>query len=60
MSRLRGEADNDTDHEREVYLPPAGLRDLYGLTRAEAEVAIRILKGHGLQNVTGEFRIRLF
>lgn len=47
------------DHERETHLPPAGLRELYGLTAAEAEVALRILRGHGLQYAANELGVSL-
>jgi len=47
------------DHEREAYLPPADLQDVYDLTPAEAEVAARVLRGHGLQYVADELRVTL-
>jgi DNA-binding CsgD family transcriptional regulator len=47
------------DHGREAHLPPADLRDLYNLTPAEAEVALQVLRGHGLQSVADELRVSL-
>jgi DNA-binding CsgD family transcriptional regulator len=47
------------DHEREAHLPPADLQEVYDLTPAEAEVAVRVLRGHGLQYVAGELRVSL-
>jgi DNA-binding CsgD family transcriptional regulator len=47
------------DHEREVHLPAADLQEVYDLTRAEAEVAIRVLRGHGLQYGADELRVTL-
>lgn len=47
------------DCEREAHLPPADLQELYDLTAAEAEVAIRVLKGHGLQFVANELHVSL-
>jgi DNA-binding CsgD family transcriptional regulator len=47
------------DHERETHLPSACLRELFDLTTAEAEVALRVLRGHGLQNVADELRVTL-
>ncbi|MGQ0446593.1 MAG: helix-turn-helix transcriptional regulator, partial [Beijerinckiaceae bacterium] len=48
-----------SDHEREAYLPPSCLRELFGLTPAEAEVALLVLRGHGLQCVANELRVTL-
>lgn len=47
------------DHSREAHLPPTALRDLYNLTPAEAEVALCVLRGHGLQAVADELRVTL-
>jgi DNA-binding CsgD family transcriptional regulator len=47
------------DSEREVRLPRGDLRDLYGLTAAEADVAIRVLEGHGLQFAAQDLHIGL-
>jgi len=47
------------DHGREANLPPDDLQDLYNLTPAEAEVALRVLRGHGLQSVADELRVSL-
>ncbi|MBY6240264.1 hypothetical protein [Methylosinus sp. Sm6] len=47
------------DSEREVRLSRGDLRDLYGLTESEAEVAIRALEGRGLQFVADDMRIGL-
>ncbi|MGI8568686.1 MAG: helix-turn-helix transcriptional regulator [Methylocella sp.] len=47
------------DHEREARLPPADLQEVYDFTPAEAEVAVRVLRGHGLQYVADELRVTL-
>lgn len=47
------------DHEHEAHLPPEDLQRLYDLTPAEAEVALRVLRGHGLQYVADELRVTL-
>lgn len=47
------------DHEREIHIRSADLRDLYDLTPAEAEVAIRVLDGHGLQSVADVLGVAL-
>ncbi|MDQ6702154.1 MAG: helix-turn-helix transcriptional regulator [Pseudomonadota bacterium] len=47
------------DHEREAHLPPADLQEVYDLTAAEAEVAVRVLRGHSLQYVADELRVTL-
>jgi DNA-binding CsgD family transcriptional regulator len=47
------------DAERAAHIPPEGLQKLFDLTPAEAEVAIRILRGHGLQYVADELRVTL-
>jgi DNA-binding CsgD family transcriptional regulator len=47
------------DHERETHLPPACLRELFDLTPAEAEVALLVLRGQGLQFVADELRVTL-
>lgn len=47
------------DPERAAHLPPEDLQKLYDLTPAEAEVAIRVLRGHGLQYVADELRVTL-
>jgi DNA-binding CsgD family transcriptional regulator len=47
------------DHEREADLLPADLQAIYHLTPAEAEVALRVLRGHGLQSVADELRVSL-
>jgi DNA-binding CsgD family transcriptional regulator len=47
------------DHGAEAHLPTAELRDLYNLTPAEAEVALLVLRGHGLQLVADELRVSL-
>ncbi|OBJ73606.1 LuxR family transcriptional regulator [Mycobacterium sp. 1274756.6] len=41
-------------------LPPAGLlRRLYGLTRSEAEVAVMVLRGHGLKTIAETLSVSL-
>jgi DNA-binding CsgD family transcriptional regulator len=47
------------DPERAAHLPPEDLQKLYDLTPAEAEVAIRVLRGHGLQYVADELHVTL-
>ncbi len=47
------------DPERAAHLPPEDLQKLYELTPAEAEVAIRVIKAHGLQNVADELHVTL-
>jgi DNA-binding CsgD family transcriptional regulator len=47
------------DHERETNLLPADLQASYHLTPAEAEVALRVLRGHGLQSVADELCVSL-
>jgi DNA-binding CsgD family transcriptional regulator len=47
------------DHGAGTHLPPAELRGLYNLTPAEAEVALLVLRGHGLQLVADELRVSL-
>jgi hypothetical protein len=46
-------------HERDPYLRPADLRDLYRLTPTEAKVALLIIRGPGLQFVADELRVSL-
>ncbi len=47
------------DHGAEAHLPTVELRDLYNLTPAEAEVALLVLRGLGLQLVADELRVSL-
>jgi DNA-binding CsgD family transcriptional regulator len=47
------------DHGADALLPTVELRDLYNLTPAEAEVALLVLRGHGLQLVAHELRVSL-
>jgi DNA-binding CsgD family transcriptional regulator len=47
------------DHGAGTHLSPAELRGLYNLTPAEAEVALLVLRGHGLQLVADELRVSL-
>ena len=47
------------DHECETHLLPADLQVTYDLTPAEAEVALRVLRSHGLQSVADELRVSL-
>src|SRR5262249_51422893 len=47
------------DAERAAHLPPEDLQNLFHLTPAEVEVAILVLRGHGLQSVADELRVTL-
>ena len=47
------------DPERAPIVPEKYLQDLYNLTPAEAAVAVRILRGEGLQAVADSLRITL-
>jgi DNA-binding CsgD family transcriptional regulator len=47
------------DHGAEAHLPTVELRDLYSLTPAEAEVALLVLRGQGLQLVADELCVSL-
>ena len=47
------------DHGADARLPAVELRDLYNLTPAEADVALLVLRGHGLQLVADELRVSL-
>jgi DNA-binding CsgD family transcriptional regulator len=47
------------DPERAAHLPPEDLQKLYDLAPAEAEVAVRVARGHGLQYVADELRVTL-
>jgi DNA-binding CsgD family transcriptional regulator len=47
------------DHERETNLLPADLQAIHHLTPTEAEVALRVLRGHGLQSVADDLRVSL-
>ncbi|MFZ3324403.1 MAG: helix-turn-helix transcriptional regulator [Methylocella sp.] len=47
------------DAERAAHLPPEDLQKLFDLTPAEAQVAILVLRGHGLQSVADELRVTL-
>lgn len=47
------------DTDREPYVSRDVLRDVYGLTLAEAEVALRVLDGHGLQGVADSLGVTL-
>jgi DNA-binding CsgD family transcriptional regulator len=47
------------DHGADAHLPTVELRDLYDLTPAEAEVALLVLRGHGLQLVADELHVSL-
>jgi DNA-binding CsgD family transcriptional regulator len=42
-----------------AHLPPEDLQKLFDLTPAEAEVAVQVLRGHGLQYVADELRVTL-
>lgn len=48
-----------TDPERAVVLDPAGLRALFGLTAAEAGVAVAMLRGDPIQRVADNLGITL-
>jgi DNA-binding CsgD family transcriptional regulator len=45
------------DPERQGEPEPALLRRLYGLTRAEAEVALRVMRGEGLKPISDEMSL---
>jgi DNA-binding CsgD family transcriptional regulator len=45
------------DPEDEHEPPPALLRRLYRLTEAEAEVALRVIRGAGLKQISEELSI---
>jgi DNA-binding CsgD family transcriptional regulator len=47
------------DAERAAHLPREDLQKLFDLTPAEAEVAVLILRGHGLRYVADELRVTL-
>jgi DNA-binding CsgD family transcriptional regulator/PAS domain-containing protein len=47
------------DPAREAQLRPAHLQQLYGLTTAEAEVAVRVVRGHKLQSVADDLSVTL-
>ncbi len=47
------------DPERELEPPPALLRRLFGLTRAEAEVAVHIARGAELAQISEELAVSL-
>jgi DNA-binding CsgD family transcriptional regulator len=47
------------DPEHEPEFPPSALRRLYGLTKAEAAVAMLALRGEGLQSVADELSVSL-
>jgi DNA-binding CsgD family transcriptional regulator len=47
------------DPDRTATTPEARLRKLYGLSRAEAAVAARVLRGVGLQAVADDLGIGL-
>jgi DNA-binding CsgD family transcriptional regulator len=45
------------DPERQGEPEPDLLRRLYGLTRAEAEVALRVMRGDGLKPISDEMSL---
>jgi len=47
------------DAERAAPLPSADLQKLYDLAPTEAEVAVRVVRGHGLRYVADELRVTL-
>ncbi|OBF17846.1 helix-turn-helix transcriptional regulator [Mycobacterium sp. ACS4331] len=47
------------DPEQQIDPPAALLRRLYGLTHAEAEVAVRVLRGDGLKPIAEELSVSL-
>jgi DNA-binding CsgD family transcriptional regulator len=46
-----------TDPERQIAIRSERLRDEFGLTRAEAALALEIVAGQGLQAAAGRLRI---
>jgi DNA-binding CsgD family transcriptional regulator len=59
LARSTGAMALIVDPEREPQVSPVHLQQLYGLTPAEATVAIRILRGRGLQSVAEELSVTL-
>jgi DNA-binding CsgD family transcriptional regulator len=48
-----------SDPEREPFVPAHHLQQMYGLTPAEAAVAVALARGEGVQSVADELRIAL-